>query len=48
MRPPSTLLMLEQQQEDTGSASSLINASGTIMGSIGMSITSLGLGNLIW
>ena len=47
MRPPSTLLMLEQQQEDTGSASSLINASGTIMGSIGMSITSLGLGNLI-
>jgi DHA1 family bicyclomycin/chloramphenicol resistance-like MFS transporter len=39
--------MLEAQQQDTGSASSLINAVATIMGSFGMIIASLNLGNLI-
>jgi DHA1 family bicyclomycin/chloramphenicol resistance-like MFS transporter len=36
-----SLLMLEQQQRDTGSASSLIGWSGIFMGSIGMSVISL-------
>jgi len=35
IRPPSTVLMLEQQQHDTGSASSLIGCFGIFMGSIG-------------
>ncbi len=41
VRPPGTNLMLEQQQRDTGSASSLIGWSGIFMGSIGMSVISL-------
>ena len=45
--PPSRFLMLSMQSQDTGSASALINASGTIMGSIGMTITSLDFGSLI-
>ncbi|MBU1193544.1 MAG: multidrug effflux MFS transporter [Proteobacteria bacterium] len=40
MRPPSANLMLEQQDEDTGSASALINFSGMIMGSMGMFMVS--------
>ena len=36
MRPPGANLMLEQQQHDTGAASSLINFFGMVMGSIGM------------
>ncbi|MGB9792839.1 MAG: multidrug effflux MFS transporter [Thermacetogeniaceae bacterium] len=47
VRPPGTNLMLEQQQRDTGSASSLIGCSGFFMGSIGMSIISLDWGNTI-
>lgn len=39
-RPPSTNLMLEQQKDDTGSASSLMGSSTTIVGSIGMVIMS--------
>lgn len=35
-RPPGTNLMLEQQQEDAGSASSLMGCFTTIMGTIGM------------
>jgi DHA1 family bicyclomycin/chloramphenicol resistance-like MFS transporter len=46
-RPPSTFLMLEQQKGDTGSASSLINSSFTIMGSLGMVIVSFAPGSLI-
>lgn len=46
-RPPGTNLMLEQQQRDTGSASSLIGWSGIFMGSIGMSIISLDWSNTI-
>lgn len=41
MRPPSANLMLEQQQQDTGSASSLINFLGMIMGSVGMMLISM-------
>lgn len=44
-RPPSTFLMLEQQKKDAGSASSLISSFATVMGSVGMIIVSLGLGN---
>ncbi len=45
--PPSRFLMLSQQSQDTGSASALINASGAILGSIGMTVTSLNFGNPI-
>lgn len=48
MRPPSANLMLEQQQKDTGSASSLINFFGMFMGSMGVFIISLGGNDLIW
>jgi DHA1 family bicyclomycin/chloramphenicol resistance-like MFS transporter len=45
--PPSINLMLEQQKGDSGSASSLINAFGTFMGSLGMIIVSFSWGNLL-
>ncbi len=45
--PPSRFLMLSQQTRDTGSASALINAASSIMGSVGMTVTSLNFGNLI-
>ena len=45
--PPSRFLMLSMQARDTGSASALINAIGSIMGSIGMMVTALNFGNLI-
>ncbi len=40
MRAPSAHLMLEQQQQDTGSASSLINFCGMLAGSLGMILVS--------
>ncbi|MFD1125186.1 Bcr/CflA family efflux MFS transporter [Lentilactobacillus raoultii] len=40
-RPPATYLILKQQENDNGSASSLYSAGGTIMGSIGMVVVSL-------
>jgi DHA1 family bicyclomycin/chloramphenicol resistance-like MFS transporter len=43
--PPSRFLMLSQQQGDSGSVSSLINAVGSITGSLGMTIVSFNLGN---
>lgn len=46
-RPPSTYLMLDQQQEDTGSASALMSSFTTVMGSIGMIIASFDLGDLV-
>jgi DHA1 family bicyclomycin/chloramphenicol resistance-like MFS transporter len=46
-RPPGTNMMLEQQKEDTGSASSLIGCTMTIMGSIGMLLVSFSHGSLI-
>ncbi len=42
LRPPGVNLMLEQQKEDTGSASSLIGCFGILMGSAGMMIVSFG------
>jgi len=36
VRPPGAFLMLDQQKEDTGSASALINCSGLVFGSAGM------------
>jgi len=46
-RPPSTYLMLDQQQEDSGSASALMSSFTTVMGSIGMIIASFDLGDLV-
>lgn len=52
-RPFSTNIMLDQQEGDTGSASSLINGVATILGSIGMMVAAmfnnivLGLGLII-
>jgi DHA1 family bicyclomycin/chloramphenicol resistance-like MFS transporter len=40
MRAPSAHLMLEQQQQDTGSASSLINFCSMLAGSLGMILVS--------
>ncbi len=47
IRPPSVNLMLEQQQGDTGSMSSLIGCTGMLMGSLGMTLISLNWGNTI-
>ncbi|KRL22092.1 multidrug effflux MFS transporter [Lentilactobacillus kisonensis] len=41
IRPPGTYLVLKQQENDNGSASSLYSAGGTIMGSIGMVVVSV-------
>jgi DHA1 family bicyclomycin/chloramphenicol resistance-like MFS transporter len=46
-RPPGANLMLEQQQENIGSASSLIGCFGLFMGSIGMLLISSGWDNLV-
>lgn len=48
VRAPGTNLMLEQQHQDTGSASSLITCSGVLMGSLGMTIISLGWDNIVF
>ena len=47
MRVPGTNLMLEQQQNDSGSASALINFFGMILGSLGMYFVSLNPDDLI-
>ncbi|QIB70645.1 multidrug effflux MFS transporter [Aminipila butyrica] len=47
IRPFSTNILLDQQSEDIGSASSLINAVHTILGSIGMAVGSLAWSNMI-
>lgn len=46
-RPLSTGLLLEQQEADTGSASSLINSVNTVFGSLGMLLGSLDWNNLV-
>ncbi|MBN2319101.1 MAG: multidrug effflux MFS transporter [Acidobacteria bacterium] len=46
-RPPSSSLLLEQQDKDTGSASSLIQSTFLLTGSIGMLIISLDWNNRI-
>jgi DHA1 family bicyclomycin/chloramphenicol resistance-like MFS transporter len=47
LRPPSTYLMMEQQNGDTGSVSSLINCFGIALGSIGILIVSFDWSNLM-
>ena len=47
VRVPGTHLMLEQQDEDTGSASALINFFAMFMGSMGMQLVTLWPGALI-
>ena len=47
MRPAGTFLMLEQQKEDAGAASSLINCFGLVLGSLGMIIVSLAGSDLL-
>ena len=46
-RPPSNSLLLEQQDRDTGSASSLIQATFVLTGSIGMMVISFDWSNRI-
>ncbi|MCI1882635.1 MAG: Bcr/CflA family efflux MFS transporter [Sporolactobacillus sp.] len=47
VRPPSTYLMLQQQQKDTGAVSSLITALAIAMGSVGMILVSVVRWNLV-
>jgi len=47
VRSPGAFLMLEQQREDTGSASALINCFGLVFGSAGILLASLDADNLI-
>lgn len=47
LRPPSTHLILAQQNTNIGSASSLISFGNTIMGCIGMIIITFNIGNKI-
>jgi DHA1 family bicyclomycin/chloramphenicol resistance-like MFS transporter len=47
VRTPGANLMLEQQEEDTGSASALMSCFGIFMGSVGMTIISLPWSNTI-
>ena len=46
-RPPSNSLLLEQQDKDTGSASSLIQATFVLTGAVGMMFISLDWSNRI-
>jgi DHA1 family bicyclomycin/chloramphenicol resistance-like MFS transporter len=47
IRPGSTSVLLEQQKNDTGSASSLLNAAQTVFGSVGMVFGTLQWGDFI-
>lgn len=47
MRPFSTNVLLNQQKNDTGSASSIINTLFTVLGSLGMSIASMPWSNIV-
>ncbi len=47
IRPPAIHLMLDQQKADTGSASSLMFSSFTIMGSVGMIVVSFDWGGRV-
>ena len=48
VRPLGAFLMLDQQKEDTGSASALINCSGLVFGSAGMVLVFLNGGDLVF
>ena len=47
VRPFSTAILLNQQEQDTGSASSLINFTHTVLGSVGMLLGTLNWGSYI-
>ncbi|MEN6611591.1 MAG: multidrug effflux MFS transporter [Methanoregulaceae archaeon] len=47
VRPGGAYLMLEQQEEDSGSASALINCFSLVFGSLGMVLVSLNGNNLV-
>ena len=47
IRTPGTNLMLEQQEEDTGSAVALMSCFGVLMGSLGMAVVSQDWGDTI-
>ncbi|NMA92656.1 MAG: multidrug effflux MFS transporter [Firmicutes bacterium] len=47
IRPMATNLMLEQQQDSTGTTASLIYFSNTVLGSLGTLIASIAWGNII-
>ncbi|MDD4127990.1 MAG: multidrug effflux MFS transporter [Methanomicrobium sp.] len=47
VRPSGAYMMLEQQMEDTGSASALINCAGLLFGSAGMVLVSVSGENLV-
>lgn len=47
LRPPSTNLIFEQQQQDSGSVSSLMNCFFTLFGSVGMMLISMDWANRI-
>ncbi len=47
MRPPAVYLMLDQHESDAGSVSALMSSSHMVMGSIGMMIVSLQVGDRI-
>ncbi len=48
VRPPGAFLMLDQQKEDTGSASALINCSSLVFGSAGMILVFLDGSSLVF
>jgi len=48
VRPAGAFLMLDQQREDTGSSSALINCAGLVFGSAGMVLVFLAGSNLVW
>jgi len=48
VRPAGAFLMLDQQKEDTGSASALINCAGLVFGSAGMVLVFLAGSSLVW
>lgn len=48
MRPFSSNLLLDQQESDIGSASSLIGTLFTVLGSVGMALASIPWGNIVF
>jgi MFS transporter, DHA1 family, multidrug resistance protein len=47
VRPAGTFLMLEQEKENSGAASALINCFGLVLGSVGIMLVSIGNSGLV-